>query len=58
MPLLRNVTVYILALYLTACSSTTTSGPDFSTPEGKLFGEYLAGTYANEIEDAKARSDY
>ena len=58
MPQLRNLTVSILALCLTACSTTTPAGPDYSTPEGKLFGEYLAGTYANEIDDADARSDY
>lgn len=50
--------VSLLALSLLSCSTTVINGPDYSTPEGQLFGEYLAGTYANEIEDADARSNY
>ena len=47
----------VFAVYLVSCS-TTYSGPDYTLPEGRLFGEYLAGSYADEIDDADARSDY
>jgi len=42
--------------------STTPEGNSYvssdSSPEGKLFGDYLAGTYANHVDDAKARARY
>lgn len=49
-----------------ATTSTTASSPqssatsfaDTTSPEGKLFGEYLVGSYANEIDDVQVRSDY
>lgn len=58
MPRLFVLPMSILTLCLSACTTTTYSGGDYSTPEGRLFGEYLAGTYANEIDDAEARTDY
>jgi len=42
-------------------SSCTTSNPtyvDDMSPDAKLFGEYLAGSYANYLDDAPARSEY
>jgi len=48
-----------VALLLAAC--TTATGPSFTdeaSADGKLFGEYLAGTYANYLDDAGARSNY
>ena len=42
--------------------STTPEGNSYvssdASPEGKLFGDYLAGTYANHVDDAKARALY
>ena len=48
------------AVVLTACQTAgTTSYPgDEPSAEGKLFGEYLAGSYANYLEDSGARSEY
>jgi len=46
---------------LGALSSCTTSNPtyvDDMSPDAKLFGEYLAGSYANYLDDAPARSEY
>ena len=45
---------------LTACQTagTATYTGDEPTSEGKLFGEYLAGSYANYLEDSGARSEY
>ena len=47
------------ALLLVSCASTTSdyAGQDIS-PEGRLFGDYLAGSYASFVEDAEARSTY
>lgn len=58
MPRFFALSASLFALCLSSCSTTSYSGPDYTTPEGQLFGEYLAGTYANEIDDAEARSDY
>jgi len=49
----------LAAVLLTACQTAgITSYDDAPPPEGKLFGEYLAGSYANYLEDSEARSDY
>jgi len=47
-----------LAIFLAACTTADLPDTSFTTPEGQLFGEYLAGTYANEIADASARTGY
>ena len=48
------------AVVLTACQTagTTSYSGDEPSAEGKLFGEYLAGSYANYLEDSGARSEY
>lgn len=46
------------ALLLSACATSTQSVSSDVTPEGRLFGDYLAGTYANYLDDAGARSYY
>ena len=57
-PVLLTGMVSMTALTLGSCSTT----PDVNysnaedTPEGQLFGDYLAGTYANHVDDAQARS--
>jgi len=45
---------------LTACQTAGTASyvGDEPSAEGKLFGEYLAGSYANYLEDSDARSNY
>jgi len=58
MPRLKLLSAPFFALCLAACTTASLSAPDYTTPEGQLFGEYLAGTYANEIDDASARTDY
>lgn len=48
------------AVILTACQTAGTASytGDEPSAEGKLFGEYLAGSYANYLEDSEARSNY
>jgi len=58
MPRLTLLSAPFFALCLAACTTASFSEPNYATPEGQLFGEYLAGTYANEIDDASARTDY
>jgi len=55
----------MLASCQTSCQTTNSSGQVFAaqagndrTEEGKLFGDYLAGSYANYIERSDARSEY
>jgi len=57
-----------LNLFITACAAvmlmscqtagTASYAGDEPSPEGKLFGDYLAGSYAHYLEDSGARSDY
>ena len=58
MPRLKRLSAPFLALCLAACTTASISEPDYTTPQGQLFGEYLAGTYANEIDNAAARTNY
>lgn len=56
------VSALALGALLTLSSCTTTPKPagEFAqdaSDEGRLFGDYLAGTYANHLDDAKARSE-
>ena len=57
---LRFLATVCTAVILTACQTAGTASyvGDEPSPEGKLFGEYLAGSYANYLEDSDARSDY
>lgn len=51
---------FLLASCQTSCQTTTTTTHVVNDrPEdGKLFGDYLAGSYANYIDKAHARSEY
>ena len=57
---LRFLATVCTAVILTACQTAGTASyvGDEPSAEGKLFGEYLAGSYANYLEDSDARSDY
>ncbi len=57
---LRSTFTALAAVLLAACQTAGMSAysGDDSTAEGKLFGEYLAGSYANYLEDSQARSAY
>ena len=57
---LRFLATACAAVILTACQTagTATYAGDEPSAEGKLFGEYLAGSYAHYLEDSTARSDY
>ena len=48
------------AVILTACQTPGVAGyaGDEPSAEGKLFGDYLAGSYAGHLEDTNARSSY
>lgn len=45
-------------LILASCSTSVPTYSDDISPEAQLFGEYLAGSYANYLDDAPARSAY
>jgi len=52
---------FIVATAVLLSSCTTAVAPSYTddvTPDGMLFGDYLAGSYANYLEDAGASSDY
>ena len=57
---LRFLTATCAAVIFTACQTAGTASytGDEPSAEGKLFGEYLAGSYANNIDDSDARSAY
>ena len=57
---LRFLMAACAAVILTACQTAGTASytGDEPSSEGKLFGEYLAGSYANYLEDSDARSTY
>ncbi|WP_371396976.1 tetratricopeptide repeat protein [Fretibacter rubidus] len=46
------------ALAVAACATPSQNYATTLTPEGKLFGDYLAGTYARYLSDAPAQSKY
>ena len=48
----------ISALAVTACATPNQTQATTLTPDGKLFGDYLAGTYARYLSDAPAQSKY
>ena len=58
MPRIFTLPLSVFAACLVSCTTSSFSGPDYSSPDGRLFGEYLAGSYADEIDDAAASSDY
>jgi tetratricopeptide (TPR) repeat protein len=57
---LRFLTAACAAVILTACQTAGTANyiSDEPSSEAKLFGEYLAGSYAYYLEDSDARSEY
>ena len=57
---LSFLTAACAAVLLTACQTAGTASyaEDEVSSEAKLFGEYLAGSYANNLEDSGARSNY
>ena len=61
---LRHYMTVCGALLLASCQTScqTTAQTEYLVDErsetGKLFGEYLAGSYANYIEKSDARSKY
>jgi len=57
---LRFLATVCMAAILAACQTASTLSYSGDEPsfEGKLFGEYLAGSYANYLEDSGARSSY
>ena len=57
---LRFLITACAAVMLMACQTAGMAGyaEDEPSSEGKLFGEYLAGSYANYLEDSEARSNY
>lgn len=59
-PSLMGAIAISAVLSASSCTTTPSSSSKFAedtTAEGRLFGDYLAGTYANHVDDAKARSD-
>ena len=53
-----NAALPIAFLMLASCTTSAPTYVDDISPEAQLFGEYLAGSYANYLEDAPARSAY
>jgi hypothetical protein len=64
LPLLLTGAISLSVMSLGSCSTTPGSAGETryessdATPEGRLFGDYLAGTYANHVDDAQARSKH
>jgi len=58
--ILRTTLTALAAALLISCQTAGVASynGDDSSAEGKLFGEYLAGSYANYLEDSEARSAY
>jgi len=53
--------VSVLTLFLSACASTVGDSPNYAdttSPDAKLFADYLVGSYADQLDDAGARSKY
>ena len=58
LPAMRAL-LLVSTLLLTACASVpVASGGGESSEEAKLFADFLAGTYASNVEDASARASY
>ncbi len=60
---MRKLLLLATAALAYACTSTTTnSGPQYSeadfSSDGKLFADYLVGSYANYLDDSDARAKY
>ena len=56
----RTTLTALAAVLIASCQTAGTASynGDDSTAEAKLFGDYLAGSYANYLEDSEARSAY
>ncbi len=52
--------VGVAALLLVGCATTSagTEYADTTSPEARLFGDYLVGSYADRLNDAETRSTY
>lgn len=50
--------LFLGVMALMGCATGSQNYVSNVSPEGKLFGNYLAGTYANYLNDAPARSKY
>ena len=56
---LSRIFIAATAVLLSSCTTAVTPAyVDDVTPDGMLFGDYLAGSYANYLEDSGASSDY
>ncbi len=60
LPVVMTGVIGMSVMSLGSCSTTAESNyvSSDASPEGKLFGDYLAGTYANHVDDAQARALY
>lgn len=61
-PALMTGAALLSLISLGSCSTTPNNAANYgatgATAEGELFGDYLAGTYANYVDDAEARSEF
>ena len=60
LPLLLTTAAGLSVMSLGSCSTTpkTTFKSAAATPEGELFGNYMAGLYPSHVDDAQSRSKY
>lgn len=60
LPLLLTTAAGVSVMSLGSCSTTpsATYKSVAATPEGELFGNYMAGLYASHVDDAERRSKY
>jgi len=58
--LISSVGCLVPLVLLLSCTTASPNGDysDTLSPDAQLFGDYLAGSYANHLDDAKARSTY
>ena len=58
--LISSVGCLVPLVLLLSCTTSNSNGDysDTLSPDAQLFGDYLAGSYANHLDDAKARSTY
>jgi len=60
LPLLLTTAAGVSVMSLGSCSTTpkATYTSTEASPEGELFGNYLAGLYASHVDDAQSRAKY
>jgi len=57
--LIKRLTLCAFPLVLlNSCTTARTNYSDVVSSDAQLFGDYLAGSYANYLDDAEARSTY